>query len=129
MKNTNAPTVKRETEEYWGPVCQLPLKPAATSRPSDDFDVLADGAVVGTHLQNKRGASRLAVDVRWTSDIRKIARPAMPRRARAQWRPCEELAPGIFKRVSIMQLLNLPVLSRLNIGTIGLDCCADATPP
>jgi hypothetical protein len=76
MKNTNALTVKRETEEYWGPVCQLPLKPAATSRPSDDFDVLADGAVVGTHLQDKRGASRLAVDVRWTSDIRKIARPS-----------------------------------------------------
>ena len=42
----------REAEEDWGRVTDLLLKRAATSRPSgkwndDDYDVLADGAVVG----------------------------------------------------------------------------------
>jgi hypothetical protein len=42
----------REAEEDWGRVADLLLKRAATSRPSgkwndDDYDVLADGAVVG----------------------------------------------------------------------------------
>src|SRR5262245_17406081 len=60
MKNPNAPAVKREAEEDWGrdkmavaPARQSLLqKRAALSRPSgqwndDDFDVLADGEVVG----------------------------------------------------------------------------------
>jgi hypothetical protein len=42
----------REAEEDWGRVTDLLLKRAATSRPSgkwndDDYDVLADGEVVG----------------------------------------------------------------------------------
>src|SRR6266545_5989719 len=45
-------TIMREAEEDWGRVTDLLLKRAATSRPSgkwndDDYDVLADGAVVG----------------------------------------------------------------------------------
>jgi ATP dependent DNA ligase domain len=64
VKNPNAPAVKREAEEDWGrdnggsaPAGQsLLLKRAALSRPSgewndDDYDVLADGEVVG-HIFN-----------------------------------------------------------------------------
>jgi hypothetical protein len=47
---------------------ELILKRASASRPSgewneDDFDVLADGVVVGRILQSERGARRLALDV------------------------------------------------------------------
>ena len=46
----------------------LILKHASASRPSgewgeDDYDVLADGVVVGPHHVGARRASRLALDV------------------------------------------------------------------
>jgi hypothetical protein len=60
-----APAVKREAEEDWGQMAMIEadqdvliLKRASASRPSgkwndDDFDVLADGAMVGRILPHR----------------------------------------------------------------------------
>jgi hypothetical protein len=60
--------VKREEEEDWGPMSCLLLKRAATSRASDkwnedDYDVLADGNVVGRIYK----ANAAPVELTWTS--------------------------------------------------------------
>jgi hypothetical protein len=62
-------TIMREAEEDWGRVTDLLLKRAATSRPSgkwndDDYDVLADGAVVGRIM--KAAAAPVGSPWMWT---------------------------------------------------------------
>jgi hypothetical protein len=83
---------------------QLILKRAAVSRTSgewneNDFDVLADVAVVGRIFKAKRHRSGCRGCGRWPSDIMKIAprRTAMPRRARPRWRHSLRTGGGELK--------------------------------
>ena len=69
----------------------LILKRPALSRPpgewnDDDFDVLADGAVVGPHHEGARRAGGFAVDVDSPMKTPR-RRTATSRRARPRWRP------------------------------------------
>jgi hypothetical protein len=82
--------MKREAEEDWGRVTSLLLKRASASRPSgewndDDYDVLAEGAVIGRIM--KVHAAPLATPWmwRWPSGSMRIARQptATSRRARS----------------------------------------------
>jgi hypothetical protein len=85
---------------------QVILKRASASRPSgewsDDYDVLADGVVVGQHHERRRLTHRLAVDVDAT--LRLPRRPLADARLRSDARGGdggvrEELAAGSSSKI------------------------------
>jgi len=99
MKNPAAPAAKREAEEDWGRQMavtpagpSLLLKRAALSRPSgqwddDDYDVLADGEVVGRIYKAHAAPGRLTLDV--DSSLLASRGPLADARLRGDARGCD----------------------------------------